>query len=296
MPCTAYADLTKSLLQLTPAFNPSTCVIPCFRSGPDGAPCAPQTAPSGRDHARDPVYGSPAAQAIGIDSIRHAGTTEMTNSQKLTKREETRSDICESLRSPGRTQHAQACTAPHRDRRHPSQTCGDPPALASRSTVSPSSRSCSRASRRAVSRKGAMSPRTPSPAHEGDGRHQKRRPEGKRDSAGHMGTMWCSPVHCEEASQVVGWQLRNLLSCSRQPSQPRHGLLLQARRGSSATRPFRRARSARAARRPRRHLDAFVLLRSATLCKFFGGASSRRIGEVLGLTLSLHSDHREQKC
>ena len=88
-----------------------------------------------------------------------------------------------------------------------------------------------------------------------------------------MGRLWCSPVHCEEASQVVGWQLRNLLSCSRQPSQPRHGLLLQARRGSSATRPFRRARSARAARRPRRHLDAFVLLRSATLCKFFGGES-----------------------
>ena len=205
------------------------------------------------------------------------------NDKYHTNATKTHSNMCESNRSQGRTRHAQSCTAPYRARRRPSQACKDPPALASRSTVSPSSRSCSRASRRAVSRKGATSPRTPSPAHEGDRRHQKRRPDAKRDSARHMGRLWCSPVHCEEASQVVGWQLRNLLSCSRQPSQPRHGLLLQARRGSAATRPFRRARSARAARRPRRHLDAFVLLRSATLCKFFGGASSRRIGEVLGL-------------
>ena len=101
-----------------------------------------------------------------------------------------------------------------------------------------------------------------------------------KDSAGHMSAMWCSPVHRKEASQVVRWQLSKLLSCSRQPSQPRHGLLLQARRGSAAARPFRRARSARAARRPRSHVDAFVLLRSAELCKFVGGASTRWIGHL----------------
>ena len=69
---------------------------------------------------------------------------------------------------------------------------------------------------------------------------------------------------------LVRWQLSKLLSCSRQPSQPRHGLLLQGRRGSAAARPFRRARSARAARRPRSHVDAFVLLRFAELCKCLG--------------------------
>ena len=159
-------------------------------------------------------------------------------SQKHTKREKTHSDICESERSPGRTRHAQACTAPHRDCRRPSQTCGDPPALASRSTVSPSSRSCSRASRRAVRRKGATRPRTPSPAHEGDGRHVKGRSEGMRGSAGHMDTMCRSPVHRMEASQVVRWELRKLLSCSRQPSQPRLGLLLQARGGCAGARLF----------------------------------------------------------
>ena len=37
-----------------------------------------------------------------------------------------------------------------------------------------------------------------------------------------------SPVHRMEASQVVRWELRKLLSCSRQPSQPRLALLLHA--------------------------------------------------------------------
>ena len=68
--------------------NPSVCVIPCFRRGPDGAPCAPLTAPCCRDHPRECAYGSPAAQAIGIDSIRHAGTTEMTNVTKAHKTRE----------------------------------------------------------------------------------------------------------------------------------------------------------------------------------------------------------------
>ena len=58
---------------------------------------------------------------------------------------------------------------------------------------------------------------------------------------------------------------------------------LQARGSSAGTRHFRRARSARAIGRPRRHLDAFVLLRSAELCKFVGGASTRWIGHLLGL-------------
>ena len=192
-------------------------------------------------------------------------------SQKHTKREKTHSDICESERSPGRTRHAQACTAPHRARRHPSQTCGDPPALASRSSASPFSRSCSRPSRRAVRRKGATRPRTPSPAHEGDRRHKKRRPDAKRDSAGHMGTLWCSPLHRIEASQLVSWRLKKSLPCFRRSSQPPLGLQLQARGGRAGARPFRRARSARAARRPRRRLDAVVLLRSATFCKFVEG-------------------------
>ena len=157
------------------------------------------------------------------------------NQQNATK---THSDICESDRSQGRTWHAQICTPPHRDRRRSSQTCGAAPALASRSTVSPFSRSCSRPSRRAVSRKGATRPRTPSPAHEGDGRHVKGRSEGMRGSAGHMDTMCRSPVHRMEASQVVRWELRKLLSCSRQPSQPRLGLLLQARGGCAGARLF----------------------------------------------------------
>ena len=67
-------------------FNPSVCVIPCFWHDPDGAPCAPRTAPRCRDHPRECFYGSPAAQAIEIDSTRHAGTTEMTNVTKHTKR------------------------------------------------------------------------------------------------------------------------------------------------------------------------------------------------------------------
>ena len=196
-------------------------------------------------------------------------------SQKHTKREKTPSDICESERSQGRTRHAQSCTAPHRDRRSPSQTCGAPPALASRSSASPSSRSCSRASRRAVRTKGDTRPRTSSPAHESDGRHQKRRPDAKRVSAGHMGRLWCSPVHCEEASQVVRWQLEKSLPCCRRSSQPRLDLQLQARRGSAAARRFRHARSARAARRPRRHVARLVSFRSAALCKFVGGASTR---------------------
>ena len=189
------------------------------------------------------------------------------NQQNATK---THSDICESDRSQGRTRHAQICTPPHRDRRRSSQTCGAAPALASRSTVSPFSRSCSRPSRRAVSRKGATRPRTSSPAHESDGRHVKGRPDAKRVSAGHMGRLWCSPVHCEEASQVVRWQLEKSLPCCRRSSQPRLDLQLQARRGSAAARRFRHARSARAARRPRSHVDAFVLLRFAELCKCLG--------------------------
>ena len=119
--------------------------------------------------------------------------------------------------------------------------------------------------------KGATRPRTPSPAHEGDGRHQKRRPEGKRDSTGHMGTMWSSPLCRNEASQVVGWQCKKSLPCCRRSSQPRLDLRLQARGGSAGVRPFRRARSARAIGRPRSHVDALVSLRSAALCKFSGG-------------------------
>jgi hypothetical protein len=251
--------------------NPSVCVIPCFRRGPDGAPCAPLTAPCGRDHPRECAYGSPAAQAIGIDSIRHAGTTEMTNSQKPGQNAtKTLSDICESDRPPGRTRHAHICTPPHRARQRPSRTCGAAPALASRSTASPFSRSSSRPSRRAVRRTGATRPRTPFPAHESDGRHQKCRPDAKRDSAGHMGTLWCSPVHCDEASQLVRWRLKKSLPCCRRSSQPSLGLQLQARGGLAAARPFRHARSARAARRPRSHVDAFVLLRFAELCKCLG--------------------------
>ena len=134
-------------------------------------------------------------------------------------------------------------------------------------------------------RKGATRPRTPSPAHEGDGRHQKRRPEGKRDSTGHMGTMWSSPLCRNEASQVVGWQCKKSLPCCRRSSQPRLDLRLQARGGSAGVRPFRRARSARAIGRPRSHEDALVSLRSATLCKFVGGASARGTTYVVGLTL-----------
>ena len=74
--------------------------------------------------------------------------------------------------------------------------------------------------------------------HEGDGRHVKGRSEGMRGSAGHMDTMCRSPVHRMEASQVVRWELRKLLSCSRQPSQPRLGLLLQAREGCAGARLF----------------------------------------------------------
>ena len=132
-------------------------------------------------------------------------------------------------------------------------------------------------------RKGDTRPRAPSPAHEGDGRHQKRRPEGKRDSAGHMGTMWSSPLCRNEASQVVGWQFKKSLPCCRRSSQPRLDLRLQARGGSAGVRPFRRARSARAIGRPRSHEDALVSLRSATLCKFVGGASARRTPYVVGL-------------
>jgi hypothetical protein len=175
------------------------------------------------------------------------------------------------LRSPGRTRHARICTAPHRDRRRSSQACGDPPAPASRSSTSPCSQSSSRASRHTVRRKVATSPRTPYPAHEGDRRHPKRRPDAKRDSAGHMGTLWCSPLHRIEASQLVSWRLKKSLPCFRRSSQPPLGLQLQARGSSAAARPFRRARSARAARRPRRHLDAVVLLRCATFCKFVEG-------------------------
>ena len=40
----------------------------------------------------------------------------------------------------------------------------------------------------------------------------KSRSEGMRGSVGHMGAMWCSPVHRKEASQVVRWQLRKLRS------------------------------------------------------------------------------------
>ena len=170
-------------------FNPTRSAIPCFRSGPDGAPCAPRTAPSCRDHPRECAYGSPAAQAIGIDSIRHAGTTEMTNSQNPTKRHKNLSDICECERSQGRAWHAQSCTVPHRVHQRPSRACKDPPGLASRCTVTTLLPKQPKASRRAVRGKGATSPRIPSPAHEGDGRHQNRRPEGKRDSAGHMGTL-----------------------------------------------------------------------------------------------------------
>ena len=125
-----------------------------------------------------------------------------------------------------------------------------------------------RASRHTVRRKVATSPRTPYPAHEGDRRHPKRRPDAKRDSAGHMGTLWCSPLHRIEASQLVSWRLKKSLPCFRRSSQPPLGLQLQARGSSAAARPFRRARSARAARR---HLDAVVLLRSATFCKFVEG-------------------------
>ena len=76
------------------------------------------------------------------------------------------------------------------------------------------------------------------PAYEGDRRHVKGRSEGMRGSAGHMDTMCRSPVHRMEASQVVRWELRKLLSCSRQPSQPRLGLLLQARGGCAGARLF----------------------------------------------------------
>ena len=57
--------------------NPSSCVIPCFRRGPDGAPCASGTAPGSWDHAREWVYGSPTGYSIGIDLTRHADTTNM---------------------------------------------------------------------------------------------------------------------------------------------------------------------------------------------------------------------------
>ena len=63
-------------------------------------------------------------------------------------------------------------------------------------------------------------------------------PGGMRGNAGHIGAMWWSPRHCKEASQVVRWELRKLLSCSRQPSQPRRGLLLQARGGCAGARLF----------------------------------------------------------
>ena len=66
---------------------PSRCVIPCFWRGPDGAPCVPGTAPSCRDHARDPVYGSPTAYSIDMHFTRHADTTNMA---KITKHTETR--------------------------------------------------------------------------------------------------------------------------------------------------------------------------------------------------------------
>ena len=126
------------------------------------------------------------------------------NQQNATK---THSDICESDRSQGRTRHAQMCTPPHRDRRRSSQTCGAAPALASRSTVSPFSRSCSRPSRRAVSRKGATRPRTPSPAHEGDGRHVKGRSEGmyerQRRAHGHNVPLTCAP-HGGQPGRALG--------------------------------------------------------------------------------------------
>ena len=121
--------------------------------------------------------------------------------------------------------------------------------------------------RRAVRRKGATSPRTPSPAHEGDRRHQKRRPDAKRDSAGHMGTMWCSPLCRNEASQVVGWQCKKSLPCCRRSSQPRLDLRLQARGGSAGARTFQRAPGQL---EPSDAHDAFVLLRSAALRKCLG--------------------------
>jgi hypothetical protein len=108
------------------------------------------------------------------------------------------------------------------------------------------------------------------PAHEGDGRHQKRRPDAKRDSDGQVGRLWCSPVHCEEASQVVSWQLEKSLPCYHRSSQPPLRLQLQARGSSADARHFRRARSARASRRSRRHVARLVSQRSAALCKCLG--------------------------
>ena len=77
---------SRRAASITTRVNPTRYTIPCFRSGPDGAPCAPQTAPSCRDHPRECAYGSPAAQAIDIDSTRHAGTTKLTNIIKAHKR------------------------------------------------------------------------------------------------------------------------------------------------------------------------------------------------------------------
>ena len=59
--------------------------------------------------------------------------------------------------------------------------------------------------------------------------HVKRRPEGVRCSAGHMCTIWCSPLH---RSRRRPWHVsksrKSVPSCRRPPAQP-YGLLLTAR-------------------------------------------------------------------
>ena len=151
----------------------------------------------------------------------------------------------ESNRSHTSPLHPQSCTTPQSARQRPSWTCGAPPALESRSSATPSSRSSSRSSRRTASGKAATRPRRTVPAHESDGRHVKRRPEGMRGTTGHMGTMWCSPLHCIAASQLVSWRLKKSLPCFHRSSQPSLSLQLQARGGSAGARTFQRARSSR---------------------------------------------------
>jgi hypothetical protein len=86
----------------------------------------------------------------------------------------------------------------------------------------------------------------------------------------YVGRLWCSPVHCEEVSRLVSWQLKKSLPCYHRSSQPPLGLQLQARGSSADARHFRRAWSARASRRPRRHVARLVSQRSAGLCKCIG--------------------------
>ena len=93
-----------------------------------------------------------------------------------------------------------------------------------------------------------------------------RRQAGQRRAHGHAVVLTSAPHRGQPARQLEAEEELAVLPpvVSATPRPPAAGSK------SAAARRFRHARSARAARRPRSHVDAFVLLRFAELCKCLG--------------------------